>query len=65
MDKYTEFEEAISSLIDLYPLEELFEVLDITPERVLEILLEGGHVVLPEFLDRGAFNESTGMDDST
>jgi len=38
-------------------LEELFEVLDITPERVLEILLEGGHVVLPEFLEREGYGE--------
>jgi hypothetical protein len=62
MDKYTEFEEAISSLIDLYPLEELFEVLDITPERVLEILLSGGHVVLPEFLERNSYGEETETD---
>lgn len=37
----------------MYPdLEELFEVLDITPLEVLEVLLEGGHIELPEFLER-------------
>lgn len=37
-------DEMIKFLLALYPLEELFEVLDITPERVLEILIEEGHV---------------------
>lgn len=39
-------------LLGLYELEELFEVLDITPEQVLRILLEGGHVTLPPFLEK-------------
>lgn len=39
-------------LLELYPdLEELFEVLDITPQRVLEVLLRGGHVDLPPFME--------------
>lgn len=42
----------IEELLDLYELEELFEVLEITPYDVLAILLTGGHVVLPEFLER-------------
>jgi hypothetical protein len=41
----------IDMLLEIYPdLSELFEVLDIEPWRVIEILLKGGHVSLPEFL---------------
>lgn len=45
-------DEDISMLLDLYPLDDLFDVLDIEPQRVLEILLEGGHVVLPPFMHK-------------
>jgi len=44
-------ESKIREMLELYSLDDLFEVLDITPERVLEILLEGGHVELPPFLE--------------
>lgn len=37
---------AIEELLDLYSLEDLFEVLEIEPALVLEILLEGGHISL-------------------
>lgn len=37
-------DEMIKFMLELYSLEDLFEVLDITPERVLEILIEEGHV---------------------
>ncbi len=37
-------DEKIKFMLELFPLEELFERLDITPERVLEILIEEGHV---------------------
>ena len=41
----------IDHLLEIHPdLEELFEVLDITPYVVIKILLEGGHVVMPEYL---------------
>ncbi len=43
----------IDELLELYELEEMFEVLDITPRRVLEILIAGGYVILPPFLERG------------
>lgn len=33
-------------------LEELFERLDITPLEVLEVLLEGGHISIPDYLER-------------
>jgi GTP cyclohydrolase I len=55
-------EEQIKELLDLYGIEEALEVLDITPERVLEILLESGHVVLPEFLERTGY-DAEGIDD--
>lgn len=44
------FEQDIKHLLDIYSLEELLEILDITPERVLSVLLEEGHVELPPFL---------------
>lgn len=34
----------IRFLLEIYTLEEILERLDITPERVLEILFEEGHV---------------------
>jgi hypothetical protein len=37
-------DELIRFLLEMYTLEELLERLDITPERVLEILIEEGHV---------------------
>lgn len=46
-------EDQIRELIELYPdLEELFEVLDITVQEVIEHLLEHGMVQLPPFLER-------------
>ena len=41
----------LEELLELYSLEELFEHLEIEPIRVLEILLEGGHIALPDFLE--------------
>lgn len=47
------FENEVTELLELYPdLEELFEVLDITPQEVIEHLLENGLVELPPFLER-------------
>lgn len=41
----------VDMMLELYPdLEELFEVLDITPAQVLEILIQGGHVELPDYV---------------
>ena len=52
-------EDEIDMLLELYPLDELFEVLDITPEQVLAILFKGGHVTLPPYLDKddGTYEE--------
>ena len=42
----------VEMLLDLYPdLEELFDVLDITPHEVVSHLLAYGLVALPPFLD--------------
>ena len=44
-------ETKVRQLLDLYTLDEVFEVLDITPEEVIEHLLTAGLVVLPPFLE--------------
>lgn len=44
------FESQIKTLLDIYSLPELFDILDITPEQVLTILLEEGHAEVPPFL---------------
>ena len=45
-------ESRIKNLIDSYPLEEVFYLLDITPERVIEVLDELGYIDLEDlFLD--------------
>jgi hypothetical protein len=41
----------VRELLETLSLEEVFEHLDITPEDVIEILLQGGYVVLPPWLD--------------
>jgi hypothetical protein len=41
----------VEELIDLYDTEELFEVLDITIDEVVRILLKHGYVQLPPFLE--------------
>ena len=38
-------------LLDLYPLDELFDVLDITPQEVLEHLFKAGLIQIPPFLE--------------
>lgn len=46
------FEAKIRELLDLYSLEELFEVCDITSEEVVEVLLRHGHITIPEHIER-------------
>jgi hypothetical protein len=41
----------VEDLLDLYELEELFEVLDVTPYEVVTILLRHGYATLPPFLE--------------
>jgi hypothetical protein len=41
----------VEELLDLYELEELFEVLDVTPYEVVTILLRHGYATLPPFLE--------------
>lgn len=52
------FENAIKKLLSLFSIEEVLELLEITPDRVLEILLVEGHCTLVNapFL-RGLNNE--------
>jgi hypothetical protein len=50
-------EDRIRMMLELFSLEEVFENLDITPERVLEILYEGGHVDLPPYLKPVEYTE--------
>ena len=45
-------ESKLDMLLELYPdLDDLFDHLDITPFEVLKILISGGHVQLPPYLD--------------
>ena len=44
-------EQRIRMLLDLYPLDELFDILDIEVEEVIAILIRGGHAQLPEFIE--------------
>lgn len=41
----------VALLLDTVDVEEAFEILDITPYEVINILLRGGLVVLPPFLE--------------
>jgi hypothetical protein len=42
----------VEALIELYPdFADLCEALDIEPATVIEVLLDGGYVVLPPFLE--------------
>jgi hypothetical protein len=45
------FELEIRQLLELYTLDDLLDELEITPEEMLTILLVGGHVVLPPWLE--------------
>lgn len=48
----------IERLLDVHPdLDELFDILDITPERVIEILVDGGHVELPDYIKLNAYED--------
>ena len=44
-------ESKVCMLLELYSVEEALEVLDITAEECIEILVRGGHCALPDFLD--------------
>lgn len=46
------FESKIQELLDLYSVEELFEVCDITNEEVVEILLRNGYIKIPAHIER-------------
>ena len=42
--------ELIEELLDLFSLEEIFDINDLTTEEVLRILLEGGHLGEPSYV---------------
>lgn len=41
----------IEQILEIFSIEEALEHLDITPEEVLEILYQGGHVTIPDWLE--------------
>jgi len=45
------FEAQIRFLLEDFSMEELFDMMDISCEQVLTILLQEGHIELPPFLD--------------
>jgi hypothetical protein len=48
----------IEELLELHTLEEVFEVLDITPYEVVSILLKQGYVELPDYVRRPEYTET-------
>lgn len=58
------FEEEVRELLELYSLEEALEVLDVTPEDCIEILLRHGYAVLPPFLDKYSNDHEEGGDNA-
>lgn len=38
-------------LVEQWSLEEVFEMLDITPQQVILFLYENGQITLPEFIE--------------
>lgn len=55
--------EDLDKVLEDFTLEELLEMMDITPQEVLEILLNSGYAVLPEFLSTDGGDEKQGKDD--
>ena len=45
-------EEAIIYLLENFSAEEIFDMLEMPLEDAINILIEGGHVKLPPFLDK-------------
>lgn len=50
-------EEVIEHMVEDFTLEEVFEMVNITPEEALHILWTGGHIEIPEFLLVGELEE--------
>ena len=46
------FEEQIKYLFDNFSIDDILEMLEITPEACLSILLNSGHAELPPFLEQ-------------
>lgn len=43
--------EKIDMLIELHPIDEIFDILDIDLADVIAILVRGGHVKLPDYVE--------------
>ena len=41
-------EDKVAKLLDIYTMEELLELCDITPEEVIELLVDNGYIELPD-----------------
>lgn len=52
MFKDTLYDDVIKTMLEEFSLEDLLEMMDITEQQVLEVLLEGGHVKVPPFFER-------------
>lgn len=48
----------IDELLELHELEEIFEILDITPYEVISILVKHGYVELPDYVRRHIYEET-------
>lgn len=57
MFKETLYDDIIKTMLEEFSIEDLLEMMDITPEQVLEILLEGSHVEVPPFFQRSLNEE--------
>ena len=44
-------EERIRMLLDTYSLDDVFDILDIEVEEVIAILVRGGHVKFPDYIE--------------
>lgn len=44
-------EDKITRLLELFSIEEALMLMEIEPQEVIEILVQGGHVELPPFLN--------------
>lgn len=51
------FEDRVRDLLELYSIEEALELLEVTEQECLEILLKHGYAVLPPFMEEASAEE--------
>lgn len=57
-------EDKINQLLELFPIDEILEMCDITEEETLTILVVGGHIKLPPFISHSTEElDHVGFDD--